>query len=654
MGIWEQMSDRFMEALGKEFQFSPPQKHGLDAVCGMQAMHEGKIGVFVGLGGNLLSAGPDTEYSAEAFRRLKLSVFISTKLNRNHLITGEQSLILPCLGRSEEDVQASGPQIVSCENSMGVVQESRGRLRPASPNLMSETAIVCRIAKTTLGGNSTVDWMGLCGNYDRIRDHIEHVIPGFANYNQRVRASGGFYLPNLPRDKQEFPTKTGKANFVVHPIPKWTLKPNELLMMSLRSHDQFNTTIYGQNDRYRGITGGRRVIFMNPLDIDRLNFRSGQWVDLTSEYEGIRRHAKQFMIVPYEIPTGCVGTYYPEIKSARTAAACGGRQQSTCLQVDCDHAGSFSRGSRYQWTFVWDVLRSRSIAARGTLMTVIQTTAGPSSVCVQIDRLCDGGRSHTEDLLTIEEPLEIRLSWQFEGKRQQRSLSITMRTPGSDQELAAGFLFGEGIVQRSAEIVRIAHCGPRIGEQGLRNVVRVELAEQVELDWSRFERHFHVTSSCGICGKTSLEAVSRQGTAPQPLKFQVDSDVLYSLPDRLRAEQAVFDTTGGLHAAALFDQSGKLLSVREDVGRHNALDKLVGAELLAERLPLAEPRILLLSGRASFELLQKATAAGIGLVAAIGAPSSLAVDLARQSQITLVGFLRNGRCNVYCVPERIR
>ncbi|WP_010584888.1 FdhF/YdeP family oxidoreductase [Schlesneria paludicola] len=312
MGIWEQMSDRFMEALGKEFQFSPPQKHGLDVVCGMQAMHEGKIGVFVGLGGNFLSAGPDTEYVADAFRRLKLSVFISTKLNRNHLITGEQSLILPCLGRSEQDNQASGPQIVSCENSMGVVQESRGRLRPASPTLMSETAIVCHLAKATLGTKSTVDWMGLCGNYDRIRDHIERVVPGFDDYNRRVREPGGFYLPNVPRDKQEFPTKTGKANFVVHPIPQWTLKSNELLMMSFRSHDQFNTTIYGQNDRYRGIAGGRRVIFMNQLDIDRLQFRSGQWVDLSSEYEGIRRHASQFMIVPYEIPAGCAATYYPE------------------------------------------------------------------------------------------------------------------------------------------------------------------------------------------------------------------------------------------------------------------------------------------------------------------------------------------------------
>lgn len=287
-------------------------------------------------------------------------------------------------------------------------------------------------------------------------------------------------------------------------------------------------------------------------------------------------------------------------------------------------------------------------------MTAIKTSPAPSSVRVNIDRFDEAVHCQTDDVLAIEEPLEIRLVWQEDGKRHQRSLSITMRTPGCDQELAAGFLFTEGIVERSSQIARLAHCGPAIGEMGLRNVIRVELEERIELDWSRFERNFHVTSSCGICGKTSLEAVSRRGCTLPPLQFQIDSELLYGLPKRLRSEQAIFDTTGGLHAAALFDPSGKLLAVREDVGRHNALDKLVGAEFLADRLPLTEPRILLLSGRASFELLQKATAAGIGIVAAIGAPSSLAVDLARQSQITLVGFLRDGRCNVYCVPERIR
>jgi len=312
VGIWEKMSDKFMTTLGKEFNFTPPPKHGYDTVHGYQAMHEGKVKVFIGLGGNFLSAGPDTEYAADAFRRLKLSVQISTKLNRNHLITGEQALILPCLGRTEKDLQASGEQIVSCENSMGVVQESRGVLSPASPHLMSETAIICNIAAAVLKGRTTVDWLGLCGNYDRVRDHIEHVVPGFADYNKRVRDHGGFYLPNAPRDERKFQTETNRANFFVHPIPVHDLQPGQLLMMSIRSHDQFNTTIYGEDDRYRGIFGGRRVIFLNPDDVKQLGLEKGQWIDITSHFEGEQRRADRFMVVPYEIPPKCAATYYPE------------------------------------------------------------------------------------------------------------------------------------------------------------------------------------------------------------------------------------------------------------------------------------------------------------------------------------------------------
>ena len=313
MGIWEKMSDRFRAALATEFNFTPPEKEGYDSVTGLQAMHEGKVKVFFGLGGNFLSAMADTEYGAEAFRRLRLSVQVSTKLNRNHLITGEQALILPCLGRTETDAQPSGEQFVSCENSMGVVQSSRGTLTPASPHLMSETAIVCRLAAETLKGRTTVDWLACCADYDRIRDHIERTIPGFADYNRRVREPGGFYLPNPPRDEQQFPTPTsGKANFIPHPVPRWDLQPDQLLMMTLRSHDQFNTTIYGQDDRYRGVFGGRHVIFLNPTDIAARNLKDGQWVDITSHYENERRTIHRFKIVPYDIPPGCAATYYPE------------------------------------------------------------------------------------------------------------------------------------------------------------------------------------------------------------------------------------------------------------------------------------------------------------------------------------------------------
>jgi molybdopterin-dependent oxidoreductase alpha subunit len=312
MGIGEQMSAAFLDALGKEFRFDPPRPHGLDTVGGLQAMHEGKVRVYVGLGGNLLSAGPDTEYAADAFRRLRLSVTVSTKLNRNHLIAGEQALILPCLGRTERDVQAGREQFVTCENSMGVVQASRGTLAPASPHLMSETAIVCNLAAAVLKGRTTVDWLGLSGDYDRIRAHIERVVPGFDNYNERARQPGGFYLPNPPRDRREFRTPTGRANFFTHPTPKWKLKAGELLMMSIRSHDQFNTTIYGQNDRYRGILGGRRVVLMNEGDVADRGLQAGEWVDLTSHFEGEKRHARQFRVVPYDIPAGCAATYYPE------------------------------------------------------------------------------------------------------------------------------------------------------------------------------------------------------------------------------------------------------------------------------------------------------------------------------------------------------
>ena len=312
VGIWEQLPHRLRDALSREFNFSPPTKPGYDTVAGLQAMHEGKVKVFLALGGNFLSAGPDTDYAAEAFRRLRLSAQISTKLNRNHLITGEQALILPCLGRTEIDLQQSGEQFVSCENSMGIVQQSRGVLEPASPHLMSETAIICHLAAVTLEDRTTIPWLELCANYDRIRDHIERCIPGFENYNAHIRQPGGFYLPNAPRDSRTFNTDTGKANFIIHPIPRIELQPNQLLLTTLRSHDQFNTTIYGEDDRYRGVFGGRRVIFMNARDIGAMGLTPNQWVDITSHFNGETRTAHQFKIVQYDIPPRCAAAYYPE------------------------------------------------------------------------------------------------------------------------------------------------------------------------------------------------------------------------------------------------------------------------------------------------------------------------------------------------------
>jgi len=311
VGIWEKMSDAFMRALGQEFAFSPPEKHGYDTVRTIEAMHEGKVKVLVGLGGNFLSATPDTNYTAEAFQRCKLTVQVSTKLNRSHLVTGEQALILPCLGRTERDVQATGEQFVSVEDTTGVVHASRGVLPPASEQLRSEPAIVAEMARATLNGRTTVDWQGLVQNYDRIREHIEHVVPGFAPYNQRVRQPGGFYLPNAPREGK-FATPSGRARFTVHPIPRHELADGQLLLTTIRSHDQFNTTIYGENDRYRGISKGRRVVFLHPDDMQRRGLEEGQWVDLVSHFEGERRRAERFKVVSYPVARGCAAAYYPE------------------------------------------------------------------------------------------------------------------------------------------------------------------------------------------------------------------------------------------------------------------------------------------------------------------------------------------------------
>ena len=311
VGIWEKMSDEFMSALGEEFGFSPPKEHGLDAVGTIQAMAAGKVKVFVGLGGNFLAATPDTQLTAQAMQRCRLTVQISTKLNRGHLITGREALILPCLGRTEHDVQASGAQFVSVENTSGVVHQSRGVLPPASKQLRSEPAIVAGMAERTLAGRSTTDWAGMVADYDRIREHIEHVVPGFEQYNRRVRDPGGFYLPNGPREGK-FTTPSGKAHFTVHPIARHELLPGELLLMTIRSHDQFNTTIYGENDRYRGISNGRRVLFINAQDIAERGLQVGGTVDLISRFGSESRKAERFKLVPYDIPRGCAAAYYPE------------------------------------------------------------------------------------------------------------------------------------------------------------------------------------------------------------------------------------------------------------------------------------------------------------------------------------------------------
>jgi len=311
VGIWERPSAAFLDKLGEVFNFEPPRNHGFDTVRAIHAMHEGQGKVFFALGGNFLSATPDTDFTAAALRRCRLTAHVSTKLNRSHLITGDRALILPCLGRTEIDVQSTGPQFVSTENSMGVVQISRGSLEPASPELLSEPQIVARLARATLEHRTTVDWEDLANNYDKIRDAIERVVPGFDDYNARVHNPGGFYLPNAAR-KRVFNTASGKAQFTVHQLPELKLGPDQFLMMTIRSHDQFNTSVYSSNDRYRGISDGRRVVFLNPKDIAAAGLRARQVVDLVSHFEGEERIARRFEVVPYDIPQRCAATYFPE------------------------------------------------------------------------------------------------------------------------------------------------------------------------------------------------------------------------------------------------------------------------------------------------------------------------------------------------------
>ncbi len=311
MGIIEKPKPAFLDALSREFGFEPPRHHGLDTVATIQGMHAGRVKVFFAMGGNFLSATPDTERTAEALRRTRLTVHVSTKLNRAHLVTGQRALILPCLGRTESDAQASGPQFVSVENSMGVVHASRGALPPASEHLLSEPDIVARLAKAVLGERSRVRWTWLVEDYDRIRDLIAKVIPGFEDFNRRVREPGGFSLPNGPREGR-FTTQSGKAHFTVHTMPRLKLEPGQLLMMTIRTHDQYNTTVYGLDDRYRGIRNGRRVVMLNAEDMKELGVESGQVVDLTSHFEGQQRVAHRFVVVPYDIPRRCAATYFPE------------------------------------------------------------------------------------------------------------------------------------------------------------------------------------------------------------------------------------------------------------------------------------------------------------------------------------------------------
>ena len=322
MGVWEKLPDKLRDKLRETFDFEPPAEEGLDSQRTAVALHNGEIDVFVSLGGNFLMAMPDTRYGAEALSKTRLNVRIGTKLNRADLVAGGQSLILPCLGRTELDerTDASGEkvaQLTTTENAMGVVQTSTGKYTPASPNLRNEVAIVCEIAAKTLNSSEAsakktkVDWLAWANDYDLIREGIAAVIPGCEDYNRRSREPGGFYLPNNPR-LRIFDTPNGKANFSVNAIPQQTVGPDQFALTTVRSHDQFNTTIYGPHDRYRGILNARRVVMMNADDMQAQGLKSRDRIAITSHSDSEVRQLSDFQIVEYSIPRGCVAMYYPE------------------------------------------------------------------------------------------------------------------------------------------------------------------------------------------------------------------------------------------------------------------------------------------------------------------------------------------------------
>ncbi|GAA4613595.1 FdhF/YdeP family oxidoreductase [Saccharopolyspora hordei] len=316
MGIWEKMPEPFLAALEAEFGVPVPRHHGLDTVDTIRAMRDGRVKAFVGMGGNFVSATPDTEATVRALRSCELTVQVSTKLNRSHVTPGRTALILPTLGRTERDVQATGEQFVTVEDSMSVVHRSRGRLQPASEHLLSEVAIICRLARALLGPDHPVRWEDFERDYDLVREHIANVVPGCADYNRKVREPDGFVLPHPPRDSRTFPTATGKANFTVNVPEPIEVPPGRLLLQTLRSHDQYNTTIYGLSDRYRGVEDGRRVVLVHPDDLADLGFAAGDLVDVVSEWRGEHgveeRRAERFRLVAYPTARGCAAAYYPE------------------------------------------------------------------------------------------------------------------------------------------------------------------------------------------------------------------------------------------------------------------------------------------------------------------------------------------------------
>ena len=346
VGIWEAPPLEFIQKMEEGLEISIPKEHGYDVVNAIHAMRDGNVDIFFCMGGNFISATPDTHATAEGMRKVPLTVQVSTKLNRSHLVTGEQALILPCLGRTELDIQSSTPQFVTVENSMGIVHQSRGGLQPASEHLRSEPWIVGQLS-SILFTDSPIKWLELSENYDLIRDLMERSLFGFDNYNERVRNENGFLLPNPPRDSRTFSTPSGKAHFTTHPLPNITVAEDRYVMMTIRSHDQYNTTIYDVHDRYRGLSGNRRVVLMNALDMAERGWKNRQPLSITSHFEGETRQSDGWLAVSYEIPRKNIATYFPEANSLvplDSTAAVSNTPTSKWIQVTLDSELSLRKG----------------------------------------------------------------------------------------------------------------------------------------------------------------------------------------------------------------------------------------------------------------------------------------------------------------------
>ncbi|MEO8518648.1 MAG: FdhF/YdeP family oxidoreductase [Dermatophilaceae bacterium] len=319
MGIWEKMPDAFLDALQSEFAITPPRKPGLDAVRTVQRLRDQKLRVFFAMGGNFAASTPDTPVVHQGLNACDLTVQISTKLNRSHTVTGKEALILPCLGRTDRDRTGHGDQSVTVEDSQGQVHLSRGTLAPPSGQCRSEVAIIAGLAARLLPDEAQIPWGPLAQDYDLIRDRISRVVPNFELFNSRVREPGGFLLPHGPRDERSFSTSDGKAQFLTSRVELLEVPEGRLLLQTIRSHDQFNTTIYGHDDRYRGIRGTRKVVLVNPIDLHALGFHHGDVVTVVSEFEGQERRAEGFRLETYPTARGCAAAYFPEANALLSA-----------------------------------------------------------------------------------------------------------------------------------------------------------------------------------------------------------------------------------------------------------------------------------------------------------------------------------------------